>query len=469
MMPTTIRFMGAAQNVTGSRYLLEVNGFRLLIDCGLYQERELRGRNWNPFAVPAESIHAVLLTHAHLDHCGLLPKLVREGFKGEVYCTSPTAEIAQITLLDSAKIQEEDAAFKLRRHKREGRRGRYPEVPLYTTEDAEDTFPLFRPVSYEQPTPIADGIRAIFHDAGHILGSSSITVMFGEGTDSRTVLFSGDVGRWDRPILRNPSVVDAADYVVVESTYGDRLHENTNGAVDALSDVINATVDAGGNLIIPAFSIGRTQELLYALNQLQVEKRIPHLLVLVDSPMAVRATEVFIRHPECFDSEMSELISNGVSPFDFDGLKLIRSIEESKAINRIKGTVIVIAGSGMCTGGRIKHHLAKNISRPDRTVLFVGYQAKGTLGREIVEGAKEIRVLGQKRKVKAKISQISGFSAHADRDELLRWLSGFKRAPERVFVTHGEHESALSFAEFLKTKTGWTVDVPAYMDSVELS
>ena len=475
-MQIKLRFMGAAQNVTGSRYLLEANGVRLLVDCGLYQERELRGRNWDPFPIPPNTIDAVLLTHAHLDHCGLLPKLVREGFRGKIYCTDATAEIAQIVLLDSAHLQEEDAEFKKKRHERESRRGAYPEIPLYTTDDAKDSFPLFSAVKYEELIQIVDGIEVTFHDAGHILGSSMIKVKLkiptktgvSQNGETRTILFSGDVGRWDKPILRDPTRFDEADYVLVESTYGDRRHEDSKDIDEILSEVINSTREAGGNIVIPAFAIARSQEMLYHLNTLLIEDRIPHLMVFMDSPMAINVTEVFEHHPELFDKEMVELIRRRESPFDLPGLKMTRATEESKAINHITGTVIIIAGSGMCTGGRIKHHLVNNIHRPESTILFVGYQAVGTLGRQIINGDKEVRILGQMYPVRAKVVQISGFSAHADRDELFKWLSGPKKSPRHLFVTHGEPDAAQHFADFLRKKTDWEISVPKYQDEVTL-
>jgi metallo-beta-lactamase family protein len=467
-MEIKLSFMGAAQNVTGSRYLVETNGHRLLVDCGLYQERDYRARNWDPFFVPPNSIDAVLLTHAHLDHCGLLPKLTKEGFRGRIYCTEATAEIAEITLLDSAHLQEEDAKYKRKRHEREGRKGKYPEVPLYTAEDAEATFSLFSSVKYEDSVGIGDGIEATYHDAGHILGSSTIGLKISQAGEQRSVRFSGDVGRWDKPILQDPDLVDEADYILVESTYGDRLHGDQGKIADQLFEVIDSTRKAGGNIVIPSFAVERAQEVLYHLNELLMENRIPHLPVFIDSPMAISVTEVFEHHPELFDEEMMKLILRRKSPFDLPRLKMTRSVDESKAINDVDGAAIIIAGSGMCTGGRIKHHLVHNISRPESTILFVGYQAVGTLGRQIVDGAKEVRILGQMHRVKARVAQINGFSAHADRDELMRWTSGLKKPPKQLFVTHGEPESAMSFADFVKEQRGWQVSVPSYQDEVVL-
>ncbi len=461
-MHIKLSFLGAARNVTGSRYLLEANNVRLLVDCGLFQEREFRSRNWDPFPIPPRTLDAVLLTHAHLDHCGLLPKLVREGFRGKIYCTAATSEISQIILQDSAHIQEEDAEFKRRRHERERRKGPFPEIPLYTVSDARASFPLFEPVRYEEVIQLGDGVRASFHEAGHVLGSSMIKVTVSQEGDHRAIVFSGDVGRWDRPILRDPSVFSEIDYVLVESTYGDRLHKNSPDISDSLAKIVNSTWKAGGNIIVPSFALERSQEVLYHLNELVLEDRIPHLMVFLDSPMAISITEVFKRHSELFDQEMSNLVRNNRSPFDFPNLKMVQTADESKAINHILGTVMVIAGSGMCTGGRIKHHLVTNISRRESTILFVGYQAIATLGRQIVDGAKKVRILGRYHPVRARIAQIHGFSSHADRNELFRWLSELKKNPRRVFVVHGESEATQKFGAFLREKTAWDISVPEY-------
>ncbi len=467
-MKIDISFLGAAQNVTGSCFLVETNGFRLLVDCGIYQEREFIHRNWDSFPFSPDALDAVLLTHAHLDHCGLLPKLVREGFNGPIYCTAATADIAKIILMDSARIQEEDAEFKVRRHRREGRRGAHPEVPLYTTDDASAVFPLFSHVEYGEEVEVGEGVEAVFRDAGHVLGSAMIKVRVKDNREERTILFSGDVGRHDRPILRDPTTFEDADYVLVESTYGNRLLPDAEHTNDELSEVINSTVDAGGNIVIPSFALERAQEVLYCLNELLLENHVPHLLTFVDSPMAIRITEVFERHPGLFDEEMLALLRKGESPFDLPGLTLVRTVGESKAINRVKGSVVVIAGSGMCTGGRIKHHLVTNISRAESTVLFVGYQAKGTLGRRITDGARRVRILGRHYPVRARITRLNGFSAHADRNQLFRWLSVLKRAPRQVFVVHGEKEADHDFAHFLKQETGWETSVPGYRDRVVL-
>lgn len=468
-MDMQLKFLGATQNVTGSSYFLEVNSKKILVDCGLYQEREFRARNWNPFPVNPHKIDLVLLTHAHLDHCGLLPKLVREGFKGKILCTPPTQDIAKIVLLDAAHIQEEDAQFKRKRHQREGRKGPYPEVPLYREEDVREVFPLFESVEYEKTVNITDSLSVTFYEAGHILGSSMIKIKVKSGGTTRTILFSGDVGRWDKPITRDPTLFDQADYILVESTYGDRFHEDVSDIKSMICKVINSTDEKNGNVIIPTFAVERAQELLYYLSELLQEDRIPHLLTFVDSPMAIQVTEVFQQHKNYFDQQTLKRLYSGDTPFYFSTLRLTRSVEESKAINHIKGSCIIIAGSGMCTGGRIKHHLVNNISRAESSLLFIGYQARGTLGREILEKPKNVRIHGQVYPVKANIIQINGFSAHADQGELLKWLSGLQSSPRKVFVTHGEKEVAFKFADILREKFNWNVVIPEYLDEFYLN
>lgn len=464
-MEFKLGFYGAAKNVTGSRYVLMANGKNILIDCGLYQERDFKDRNWDKFPIHPSKIDVVILTHAHLDHCGLLPKLVCEGYQGQIFCTSATAEIAKIVMQDCGRINEEDADFKRRRHEREGREGRFPVRPLYTEEDAIAVFPRFECWDLKRPLDLGDGISAEFIEVAHILGASSVRITITQGGEQRKILFSGDVGRWSMPILRDPAPVGEADYVVVESTYGNRLHGDQASIPDQLADIVNATRKAGGNLIIPSFAVERAQELLYFLAQLLKADRIPHLRIFLDSPMAVKVSDIFNRFPNLFDSETLHLQRT----FRSTNVTLVKSVSDSKSINHIRGTVIVIAGSGMCTGGRIKHHLAKNIERPESTILFVGYQAVGTLGRLIVDGEKRVRILGEEYDVNARIARISGFSAHADRDELMRWLGTITTKPQRVFVTHGEPEAAEAFAEHVRNEKKWEVTVPEYQDLVTLN
>lgn len=469
-MDIQLRFLGAAESVTGSRHLIEFNHTKVMVDCGLYQERSLQSRNWEDFGVEPGQVDAILLTHAHLDHCGLIPKLVKEGFNGKIYCTEATAEIAKIVMADSGKIQEEDAEYKRKRHKKQGITKDRPIEALYTQEDAMAVFGLFQPVEYGQTIPLGDGIEAQFYEAGHIFGSSIIKVTARLDGEQRTILFTGDLGRIGKPILKNPTVFDEADYIFVESTYGDRVHTSVEDTKEQLCSAVNRTYEAGGNIVVPSFSIERSQEVLYYMNELLMEDRIPHIMTFLDSPMAVKVTEVFKKHPELYDEEMKNLVLHHDSPFSFDGLKLVQSTRESKAINHIKGTVMIIAGSGMCTGGRIKHHLVNNISRPESTVLFVGYQAVGTLGRIISEASPgdEVRILGQHYPVNAAIVPVHGFSAHADKVEMLTWLKNLKRPPRKIFVVHGEKQTAHNFKDFLVEETGWDVMVPQWQDVVKV-
>jgi metallo-beta-lactamase family protein len=470
-MEIKLSFFGAAGNVTGSRYLLQTNGVNILVDCGLYQERQYASRNWAPFPFPPKDINAVILTHAHLDHCGLLPKLVKDGFSGPIYCTQATADITQIILLDAAKIQEEDAEQKQRRHKKEGRTAPYPEVPLYTTEEAKEVFPLFKTVSYRESFNLADGnaVEATLYNAGHVLGSSVIRVKVRQGDDERIIIFSGDIGQPHRPIVRDTTIFGAADYVLVESTYGDRVHKEVDDIKKIMREIINTTRAAGGNIVIPSFALERSQEVLYYINKLILEGSIKPIRIFLDSPMASRITEVFEKHSDLYDSEMAELVKNYNSPFEMPTLEFAGTSVESKAINDIREPIIIIAGSGMCTAGRIKHHLALNISRPQSTIVFVGYQAAGTLGRSIVDGSKKVRIMGQEYPVKANIVRIQGFSGHADKEELLGWLQNLEKPPRGVFVVHGEEEAARSFGQYLQEKTGWPVIVPQYLQQVVLN
>ncbi|MHB8095041.1 MAG: MBL fold metallo-hydrolase RNA specificity domain-containing protein [Candidatus Aminicenantales bacterium] len=467
--PMKIRFLGAARQVTGSCYALEAGGLRLLVDCGLYQERSFLSRNWDPLPVSARDLDYLLLTHAHLDHSGLIPRLVRQGFRGRILATSATADLLPIMLMDTARIQEEDAAFKKKRHQKEGRQGPFPEVPLYTIEDVQRALPLVEEIGgYEGSIALNDRVTAVFHDAGHILGSSMIEIRVKRGGEERTFVFSGDIGQWDKPIIRDPSVFRRADYVVMETTYGDRDHDKMEDVETLLAGIINRAVQAGGNVVIPTFAVERAQELMFHLSRLRNQKRIPGIMVFLDSPMAVSVTDVFERHPECLDRETLDLFRDGKSPFDFPGLKFTRTTEESKAINALKGSCIIMAGSGMCTGGRVKQHLVQNISRPEATIVFVGFQARETLGRQILEGNPRVRIFGQERPVQARIEKLLGFSAHADRGGLFRWLDAFQSPPRRLFLTHGEKEVPLKLGEDLRRERGWNVEVPDYLDEFDL-
>jgi metallo-beta-lactamase family protein len=464
-----LHFLGANRQVTGSQYCLEVGDTQVMVDCGLFQEREFLARNWQASPIPPNKIDALLLTHAHIDHCGLLPRLVNQGFRGSIYATPPSIDLGEIVLRDSAEIQMEDAAQKRQRHRKEGRQGKYPEAPLYTEVDVDRTLRRFRPAAYNTSLDVARGVTAVYRDAGHILGSAMIEVTVREAAGERRILFSGDVGQWGKPLMHDPSVCTAADYVIMESTYGDRDHEDHGDVATQLASIVNDTVARGGNVVIPTFAVERAQELMFHLGRLQRAKRIPELPVYLDSPMAVDVMEVFRRHREYFDAETWNLINAGEPLLDFRMLRMARTVQESVAINHLRESAVIMATSGMCTAGRIKHHLRHNISRGESTVLFVGYQSQGTLGRQILDGQREVRIHGRTWPVRAKIAQVYGFSAHADRSALLKWLGYFREPPRQLFLTHGEETVALGFAEHLKATLGWNVSVPEYRQSIELS
>jgi len=463
-----LQFLGAARQVTGSQYHLTADGARVLVDCGMFQERAFLGRNWEPSPIRPEKLDAVLVTHAHLDHCGLLPKLVAEGFGGPVYTTAASADLAEVLLRDSAEIQAEDAAFKRKRHRKEHRKGKYPVRPLYTLQDVNRTVRLFEPIDYDTPVAIGDGLSAVFRDAGHILGSAMIEVGADDGGRRRRLVFSGDVGQWDKPIVRDPSLFAQSDYVVMESTYGTRDHGPRGDIESRLGEIVGRTLARGGKVVIPIFAIERAQEVIYHLGRLVDAGRLPRVPVFLDSPMAVEVTEVFRRHRDLFDVEAQAMIANHNSPLGFPGLVMVGSTEESKGINGLKGPAVILATSGMCTAGRIKHHLVHTIGNAENTILFVGYQAHGTLGRQILDGNPKVRIHGRLREVRAAIERIEGFSGHADRPALLRWLGGFRQVPEQLFLTHGEEESCLALARQVRDKLGWKVSVPEYREAVEL-
>lgn len=463
-----LTFLGATRQVTGSSYLLEHGKRRILIDCGLFQERKFTSRNWEPFPFDPATIDTMLLTHAHLDHCGLIPRLVAAGFKGKIYATRPSVELAEIVMTDSARIQEEDAAYKKRRHKREGRKSRYPTEPLYNIKDARAATRQFHGIDFNACHDLGDGLSVCYHDAGHVLGSASLTVDAQLGEERRRILFSGDVGQWDKPLIPDPSLMDSADYVVLESTYGDRNHRDEGDIGEQLAKHVNRCSELGGNLIIPTFAIERAQELLFHLAQLIYAKRIPRVPVFLDSPMAINVTELFEKHRAFLDKETRAMLDRGEHPLDFPGLYLSRGHNQSKAINGIHGTAVILAGSGMCTGGRVKHHLVHNIARKNSTVLFVGYQSPDTLGGQIVAGKNPVRIHGREREVHATIARVYGLSAHADHDGLLRYLDALAPKPRRVFLTHGEENVALKFADEIRKTRKIEVTVPAYRETAEL-
>lgn len=463
-----LQFLGATRQVTGSQYYLQTNGTRILVDCGMFQERDFLWRNWDGHQIRPRDIDIVLLTHAHIDHCGLLPKLVNEGFRGRILATAPSVELVELLLPDSAQIQAEDAEFKKKRHRKEGRQAKYPEKPLYTLHDVERTVPLLTPVPYNRAVPIDNHVSAVFHDAGHILGSAMIEILTQENEASRRLVFSGDMGQPGKPFVRSADQLTEADYLVLESTYGDRTHEDHGSIGDQLADVIGRTVAAGGKVIIPVFAVERAQELIYYLGRLVRASRIPSMPVYLDSPMAAEVNKIFERHLELMNPDTQRRMTAGEMLLGFPGLTTVRTVEQSKAINHRKGPAIIMATNGMCTAGRIKHHLAQYIDHPECTILFVGYQAAGTLGRQILDGNKEVRLHGRMRLVRANVAHIAGFSGHADKAALLSWLHHFAVAPRQVFVTHGEEESALSLAQQIRDELHWNVTVPEYQQVVEL-
>ncbi len=461
-----ISFHGADQGVTGSCHLLTCAGQRVLIDCGLYQgSRELDEENREPFGFDPATVNFLLLTHAHLDHCGRIPLLVKEGFRGEIITTAASRELARLVMLDAAHIHEEDAEHRARQAARHGRRTE-DITPLYTTLDALNSLDAFgRTASYGKPLELAPGIRATFCDAGHILGSASILLELEEKGRRRRVLFSGDMGYSGRVILRDPAPPPAADVVVMETTYGDRCHKALQPSVEELYEAVNDTFRRGGNVVIPSFALERSQEILYYLREGVEQGELPATMqVFLDSPMAITATEIFRRHPECYDAEAAALFREGHDPFSLPGLRFTRETAQSMAINRISGGALIMAGSGMCTGGRVRHHLKHNLWRHDCSVIFVGYAARGTLARRIIDGARSVHIFREEIPVRARIYTIGGFSAHADRNELLAWFAR-TGGPEQTFLVHGEEEAMAHFASRLR---GTQVEMPQLHETFQL-
>lgn len=453
-MLVKITFLGAVGTVTGSRYLIEHKGRYLLVDCGLFQgEKDLRERNWKPFPIDSSKIDAVLLTHAHIDHSGYIPRLIKEGFKGRIYCSQATFDLCKILLPDSGHLQEEDAASanrnKYSRHS--------PALPLYTEKDALHALQYFQGVDWHRWYELDGGLRFRIHFSGHILGAASIAL----SDSSRTILFSGDLGSDRDPLLIPPKKGLSADYLVVESTYGNRLHEKTAPS-ETLGEIIRSTAAKGGSVIIPAFAVGRTQTLLYYIRELKKSGAIPNLPIFLDSPMAVNATELMCRYSEqhCINIEACRDVC-GVSHY-------IRTVEESKKLNMMTQPAIIISASGMATGGRVLHHIKHRITNSQNTILFVGYQAQGTRGQLLVEGAKEIKIHGEIYPVKARIVNIESLSAHADYQEVVEWMKSFVSPPSMVFITHGEGDAALFFKNEIESQLKWKAEVPHYLQSYDL-
>ena len=458
-----LKFLGAARTVTGSCFYTECNNLKILVECGLYQGEDAEETNKAPFAFSPAAVDYIFVTHAHLDHSGMLPKVVKDGFKGRIITTAATRDLLEPMLYDSAHIQESDAEWLTRKLTRAGKP---PAVPLYTVDDVKAVMPLFDVKPYSEMFHLGNGVRYRFLDAGHILGSGTLELWFQDSEKEKKVVFSGDIGKKGNPILRDPFSPVDADYIIMESPYGNRLHKPMKESIDELANGIKTTFKKGGNVYIPSFAVGRTQDLLYILNNLVRQKRLSDIRVYLDSPLAEEATKVYLAHPECFDEEALKFFST--RNFD-DAIELhfVETVQESMTLNRVRSGIIVIAGSGMCEGGRIKHHLKHNLWRHECGIIFVGFQGKGTLGREIVDGAKVVQVLGEEIAVKASVYTINGFSAHADRAELISWLSLFKGSPE-VFIVHGEEEVATSFGELVKEKFRFKIHVPEKGEEFEL-
>lgn len=461
---TTLAFLGAAGTVTGSRYLLEVHGRRVLVDAGMFQGRkDLRERNWAPFPVEPSSLDAVILTHAHIDHTGFLPRLVREGFRGPTYVTPPTARLLPFLLNDAAHLQEEEARYA----NKVGSTRHTPALPLFTVADAQQALKTLRPQPFGSAVELHPGLQLTYHRQGHILGAGSVTLRFKSEGGRSTLVFSGDVGRYAVPILRAPEPYSGSTYLVIESTYGNRFHDGGDPA-EQLAEVIRETQERRGILLIPAFAIDRTQEVLFYLNQLLVEGAIAPLPIFLDSPMAREATAAYRQCAREHDAEMQEMRREGIDPLSPPGLTVIGTREESQRLNHLRGPAIVISASGMATGGRILHHLRHRVGAPENTVLFVGFQAEGTRGRRILDGEKEVKIFGEMVPVRAQVRSISSLSAHADADELTIWAASAPEPPRRAFVTHGEPEASRALAERLSTRLGWECHIPSLGESVEL-
>lgn len=465
-----ITFLGGAKTVTGSCYLVETDKTSFIVDCGMFQGRaEDAHPNDTPFSFNIQDIDFLLLTHAHIDHSGRIPKLYKDGYKNNIYTTKATAQLCEIMLPDSGHIQEMENEWHNRKNKRAGKK---ITPPLYTSQDAIDSLKLFKHINYNEIFEPAVDVKVRFTDAGHILGSAMIEVWINEKNVDKKIVFSGDIGNKNIPIMRDPAIIEEADFILIESTYGDRLHEKNVSTVDRFASIINDTIEKGGNVVIPSFAVGRTQEVIYELNRFCEDKDIVTKLmrtkVYVDSPLAVSATMVFRDNTDCYDDEAKQYIIDGDNPLDFPNLHFTKSTEESKALNEDNESKIIISSSGMCDAGRIKHHLKHNLWKKNATILFVGFQAQGTLGRQLVEGAKQVKIFGEEITVNAKIEMIEGFSGHADLEGLLTWIGNFKKKPGKIYLVHGEEQTIIKFATSIKDKFGIDTYIPEFGEKVTL-
>jgi len=460
----TLQFLGAAGGVTGSKFLFSNNSNQVLIDCGLFQGlKELRLRNWSPLPIDLAQLRSVVLTHAHIDHSGYLPRVVAKGFRGPVYATPGTCDLLHVMLPDAAHLQEEEARYA----NRKGYSKHTPALALYTVDDAEATLKLLRPVRIGEKVEVAKDVVLDFARVGHILGAGSARFNFAVNGQQKTLIDSGDLGRYDRPILKDPEPGGAADWLLIESTYGNRIHPKDSEA--ELRAVIKATAAERRCLIIPAFAIGRTQELVYTIRKLEDDDEIPAIPVYVDSPMGIEATEIYSRHTEEHDFAMARLSNSELNPLRSRHMVVAKTPEQSKAINNMKGPLIIISASGMATGGRVLHHLKHRLPNPDTTVLLAGYQAEGTRGRSLQDGAKEIKMLGEVIPVRAKVKVLDGFSAHADQGEIMRWLGTFPKAPITTYIVHGEAAGANALADVIRQRLKWNVEIAKYQQKVSLA
>lgn len=452
-----IKFCGAASTVTGSCHLLTVGDHKILLDCGQFQGgKQMDALNEEAFPFDPAEIECVILSHAHIDHCGRLPLLVKRGFSGNIYCTDATAQLLEIMLRDSGYIHEKDIQWK---NKKNQRAGKPLEEPLYTVKDAELTLKYVKPILYDQLVEINEDIKIVFNDAGHILGSAITEIWATEEGKTSKIVFSGDLGVDSRPILRDPKIIKKADVVIMETTYGNRMHPENQRSISELIDIVMKTVERGGSVVIPSFAVGRTQELIYEFNRFYEERpdfreKLDQLSVYIDSPMATNATKVFKDNAQVFDDEARDYLMRGDDPLEFPGLKFTKSTAESQALNFEKGSKIIISASGMCEAGRIRHHLKHHLWNPKSSIVFVGYQAAGTLGRMIVDGVKDITLFGEPVHISAEVYNLQGFSGHADQRGLLKWVSGFEQQPKQLFLVHGEDDAKLDFAAVVKENTG---------------
>lgn len=472
-----ITFLGAAKTVTGSNFLVEAAGKKFLVDCGMYQGKATEEKeNEDPFLFDVTDIEFMLLTHAHIDHSGRIPKLYNEGYRNPIYATKATCDLCTIMLPDSGHIQEMEVEWKNKKRKREGKK-ELP--PLYTAEEATKTLELFKPVKYDEIIEIDENIKVRFNDAGHMLGSSIIEVWVTENGKMEKAVFTGDIGNNDIPLLSSPTMIESADYLVMESTYGSRLHMRNDDKAEMFLNIVAETLDKGGTVVIPSFAVGRTQEIVYELNKLKENrddeefikkyKTLMNIPVFVDSPLAISATEIFRENMDLFDDDVKEAIEKGDNPLEFPGLQFTRTADESKALNEMNKSSIIISASGMCEVGRIKHHLKHNLWNPNSTILFVGYQAPGTLGSKLVNGEKKVKIFGEEIAVNARIEYIEGYSGHADQEWLLNFIYSFIKKPKHIFLVHGEEESQEVLKQKILETTGIPVTIPDFGETYELN